>query len=119
MDEEACVARLTQTQLLQQNADQAVCESLYQQARDQEYTDVHFRINGLDVASAHKSVLASTSPVFAGMFQGKTLAAITGVVSIDGVTADSLVAFIEFIYLGTFVVLCVFLYSVNAILCFN
>jgi hypothetical protein len=56
------------------------------------------------VASAHKSVLASRSPVFAGMLRGKTVEAMKGVVVIQGVTAQSLVAFIEFLYLGTYFV---------------
>jgi hypothetical protein len=78
------------------------CWTQLEQARNHEYTDARFEIDGLLVASAHKSVLASRSPVFAGMFRSVNVEGVEGVVVIQGVTAQSLVAFIELLYLGTF-----------------
>jgi hypothetical protein len=90
-------------EILKEKACSDACCSLLVQARNHEYTDVSFEIDGLRVASAHKSVLASRSPFFAGMFRSKTVEALTGVVSVEGVTAPSLLAFIEMVYLGTVV----------------
>lgn len=49
---------------------------------------MRFEVRGTCVASGHRSVLSSRSPVFARMFANDTLEKETGVVKIDDVTGD-------------------------------
>ncbi len=66
-----------------------------------ELADVQFHVNGLWVASAHGSVLSARSAVFGRMLANETEERKSGVIRFDDVTAEGLVGFLEFVYLGT------------------
>jgi hypothetical protein len=80
----------------------STCEELLQQALGKsELGDVRFHVDGAWVASGHRSVLSARSGVLARMFANDTEERRSGVVKLDDVTAEGLVAFLEFVYLGT------------------
>ena len=79
----------------------SVCEiQLSQALKHSEFTDMSFEIGGVKVASGHRGVLSARSPVFDRMFSSDTAERLTGVVKLKDVTADGLLLFLEFIYLG-------------------
>jgi hypothetical protein len=83
-------------------ARESMCEELLQQALGKsELGDVRFHVDGAWVASGHRSVLSARSGVLARMFANDTEERRSGVVRMDDVTAGGLVAFLEFVYLGT------------------
>ena len=78
-----------------------VCETQLKQALDKtDLADVRLEVKGVWVASGHRSVLSSRSPVFAGMLGNDTEERRNGVIKLEGVTAAGLVLFLEFVYLG-------------------
>ena len=78
-----------------------VCETQLKQALDMtDLADVRFEVEGLWVASGHRSVLSSRSRVFASMFCHDTEERRNGVIKLEGVTARGLVLFLEYLYLG-------------------
>ena len=78
-----------------------VCEVQLQQALTKsELADVQLKIDDVWVASGHRSVLSARSQVFANMLAHDTKERRSGVIQLNGVTADSLIAFLEFLYLG-------------------
>ncbi len=83
-------------------ARESMCEELLQQALGKsELGDVRFHVDGAWVASGHRSVLSARSGVLVRMFANETEERRSGVVKMDDVTAEGLVAFLEFVYLGT------------------
>jgi hypothetical protein len=79
----------------------SVCETQLRQALGKsELADVEFKIDGVCVASGHRSVLSARSAVFAGMFAHDTEERRSGVVKLNDVTSGGLAAFLEFMYLG-------------------
>ncbi len=79
-----------------------MCEELLQQALGKsELGDVRFHVDGAWVASGHRSVLSARSGVLGRMFANDTEERRSGVIRMDDVTAEGLVAFLEFVYLGT------------------
>jgi hypothetical protein len=79
-----------------------ICEEQLRQALGKcEFADVRFEVAGAWVASGHRSVLGARSPVFARMFRNDTYEKNTGVVRLDDVTPQGLLAFLELVYLGT------------------
>ncbi|XP_062576050.1 kelch-like protein 1 [Saccostrea cucullata] len=69
----------------------------------QEICDMAFRV-GDKIIPAHKIVLASRSPLFANIFEKESFrkeAVIPKIINIRGVSEDSLMVFLEFLYSGT------------------
>jgi hypothetical protein len=88
-------------------ARESVCEELLQHALGKsELGDVRFHVDDAWVASGHRIVLSARSGVFARMFANETEERRSGVIRLDDVTAEGLVAFLEFVYLGTAVATC-------------
>jgi len=83
-------------------ADSTWTEQLWAAAVDKVLTDVEFLI-GDESISAHRSILSTRSPVFAGMFASGMKEARTGQVRIDDVDLDSFRFFLRFLYTGTLV----------------
>ncbi len=78
-----------------------VCKIQLQQAVDKsKAADLKLMVGGEWVASAHWSVLIASSPVFAAMFMNQTMERETGEIKLDDVTAEGLLLFLEFLYLG-------------------
>ena len=80
-----------------------VCEVQLQQALTKsELADVQLKIDDVWVASGHRSVLSAESPVFAMMCAHRSREEESGKIELEeGVTADGVLAFLEFLYLGT------------------
>ncbi len=86
---------------------ESMCEVLLQQALGKsELADVRFHVEGVWVVSGHRSVLSARSEVFAMMLANETEERRSGVIRLDDVTAEGLVAFLEFVYLGTTAATC-------------
>jgi hypothetical protein len=79
-----------------------MCEELLQHALGKsELADVRFHVDGAWVASGHRSVLSARSAVFGRMFANETEERRSGVIRLDDVTAEGLLGFLEFVYLGS------------------
>ncbi len=79
----------------------SVCVIHLQQAVGKsELTDVQILVGDEWVASAHRSMLSARSPVLAKMLANQTEDKRKGVIKLDDVTAETLLLFLEFIYLG-------------------
>ena len=79
----------------------SVCEIQLQQALDKsELADVELKVDGVWVASGHRSVLSARSAVFARELANDMEERQSGVIKLDDVTVGGLLAFLEFIYLG-------------------
>jgi hypothetical protein len=84
------------------SARRKVCQEQLRQALDKTaMADTKIEVRGKWVASAHKCVLSARSAVFAGMFENETAEKHDGVVKLNDVTTEGLLAFLELIYLGT------------------
>ncbi len=80
-----------------------MCEELLLHALGKsELADVRFHVEGAWVASGHRSVLSARSAVFARMFANETEERSSGIIRLDDVTAEGLVGFLEFVYLGEY-----------------
>jgi hypothetical protein len=85
----------------QANEHNRVCEGLLQQALDKsEFADVRFEVAGQWVASGHRSVLCTASPVFRNMFANDTEEKNTGIIKLDDVSPDGILAFLHLVYTG-------------------
>ncbi len=79
----------------------SVCEIQLQQALDKtQLADVKLMVDGMWVASGHRGVLSGRSAVFARMLANETEEKNKGIIKLDDVTAEGLLLFLEFIYLG-------------------
>ncbi len=82
----------------------SVCEIQLQQALDKtQLADVKLVVDGMWVASGHRGVLSGRSAVFARMLANETEEKNKGIIKLDDVTAEGLLLFLEFIYLGKYV----------------
>jgi hypothetical protein len=82
----------------------SVCEIQLQQALDKtQLADVKLMVDGMWVASGHRGVLSGRSAVLARMLANKTEEKNKGIIKLDDVTAEGLLLFLEFIYLGKYV----------------
>jgi hypothetical protein len=92
----------------------SLCEIQLQQAVDKTGgADVKVMVDGKWAVSAHRGVLIARSRVFAGMLLNPTVEKETGVIRLEGVSVEGLVLFLEFVYLGMFLMCCQLWYTIN------
>ena len=96
----------------------SVCKIQLQQALDKsKAADTKLMVGDKWVMSAHSSVLIARSRVFEGMLTNPTVEKETGVIKLEGVSVEGLVLFLEFMYLGMFLMCCQLWYTFFRELC--